>query len=224
MGRLDLLVNNAGVAYYGPTERMTAEQWNWLLAVNLLAPIQLSRELLPALLSRPEAHIVNVCSIAGLVAGGRLTAYHTSKFGLVGFSEALRVEYRSRGLGVTAVCPGLVGTNLFHAAVNGQESKPLRHPPHWLCVRPETVALRVLRGIRRDQGLVLVGGMAHALWLFKRLSPGLLSFLAGWRRKKGTVRSHEGRPTLLTPPSAPDSSSCDASIAVAARNPAQDAA
>jgi NAD(P)-dependent dehydrogenase (short-subunit alcohol dehydrogenase family) len=186
-GHLDLLVNNAGVAYYGPTERMTGEQWSRLLAINLLAPIQLSRELLPTLLSRPEAHIVNVCSIAGLVAGSRLAAYHTSKFALVGFSEALRAEYRNRGLGVTALCPGLVQTGLFRATVNGRAEKPLRAPPPWLCVSPETVAARVLRAIHRDQGLALVGGMAHALWLVKRLSPGLLPFLAGLRRKKRTV-------------------------------------
>ena len=68
---VDILVNNAGVAFYGPTEKMTAEQWDWLLGINLLAPIQITRELLPTLLSRPEAHILNVCSVAGLVAGAR---------------------------------------------------------------------------------------------------------------------------------------------------------
>jgi NAD(P)-dependent dehydrogenase (short-subunit alcohol dehydrogenase family) len=183
-GHVDVLVNNAGVAYYGPTERMTAEQWDWLLSINLLAPIQLTRELLPVLLARPEAHVVNVSSIAGLVAGGRLAAYHTSKFGLVGFSEALRAEYHGRGLGVTAICPGLVRTNLFKAAVNGREGKPMRTPPGWLCVNPEAVAARVLRAIRRDEGLTLVGGMARVLWLLKRLSPGLLAFAAGLRRKK----------------------------------------
>jgi NAD(P)-dependent dehydrogenase (short-subunit alcohol dehydrogenase family) len=164
-GHIDLLVNNAGVAYYGATERMTAEQWDWLLSINLLAPIQLTRELLPVLLSRPEAHVVNVCSIAGLVAGGRLAAYHTSKFALVGFSEALRAEYRGRGLGVTALCPGLVQTNLFNATLTGRKGKKVRTPPAWLCVTPEAVATRALRAIRRDQGLALVGGMAHMLWL-----------------------------------------------------------
>ena len=65
---LDILVNDAGIALYGPTERLTAEQWDHLLAVNLHAPIQFTRELLPMLLARPEAHILNVCSILGLVA------------------------------------------------------------------------------------------------------------------------------------------------------------
>lgn len=87
-GGIDLLINNAGVAYYGKTSLMTQQQWNWIMGVNLLAPIQITHELLPSLLERPDTHIVNMCSISGLVAGGRFAAYHTSKFGLVGFTEA----------------------------------------------------------------------------------------------------------------------------------------
>ncbi|MCA9017661.1 MAG: SDR family oxidoreductase, partial [Planctomycetaceae bacterium] len=103
---LDILVNNAGVAFYGPTHTMTAAQWDWLLAINLLAPIQMTRELLPTLINRPEAHIVNVSSICGLVSGSRFSAYQVSKFGLLGFSEALRAEYSRQGLGVSTICPG----------------------------------------------------------------------------------------------------------------------
>ena len=101
----DILVNNAGLAYYGPTHLMTAAHWDRLMSVNLLAPIQLTQELLPTLKSRPEAHILNVCSISGLVAGGRFAAYHTSKFGLIGYTAALRAEYGRQGLGVSALCP-----------------------------------------------------------------------------------------------------------------------
>ena len=67
------------------------------MAINLLAPLQITRELLPTLLARGDAHILNVCSISGMVAGGRFSAYHTSKFGLVGFTEALRAEYNRQG-------------------------------------------------------------------------------------------------------------------------------
>ena len=194
-GYIDILVNNAGVAYYGPTERMTADQWNALLAINLLAPIQLTREWLPVLLTRPEAHILNVCSIAGLVASGRLAAYHTSKYGLVGFSEALRAEYRARGLGVTALCPGFVRTNIFQAAINGRSSKPIGTPPSWLCIEPEKVAARALRAIRRNEGLVVLSPMAHLLWLLKRMSPGLVAFLS----RRGKKRNKANRPARTTP-------------------------
>jgi 3-oxoacyl-[acyl-carrier protein] reductase len=189
-GTLDILVNNAGIAYYGPTERMTAAQWDRLLAVNLLAPIHLTRLLLPALLERPESHLLNVCSIAGLVASGRLAAYHVSKFGLVGFSESLRAEYGRRGLGVTALCPGLVATNIFGAAMSGRSDRPVPIPPRWVCTTPEAVARRAIRAIRRNEGVVPVTWMAHVLWRLKRFTPGLLDLAQrfGRRRSKPAAR------------------------------------
>jgi 3-oxoacyl-[acyl-carrier protein] reductase len=194
-GYLDILVNNAGVAYYGPTDRMTPDQWNRLLAINLLAPIQLTREWLPMLLTRPEGHILNVCSIAGLVACGRLVAYHTSKFGLVGFSEALRAEYSARGLGVTALCPGFVRTNIFQAAINGRRAKPIGPPPRCLCSPPEKVAARALRAIRRNEGLVVVSPMARLLWFLKRMSPRLMALLS----RRGKSRRNADRPATADP-------------------------
>jgi len=185
-GSIDILVNNAGVAFYGPTHSMTSSQWNWLMGINLLAPIQITRELLPTLLERPEAHIVNVCSISGLVAGGRFAAYHTSKFGLIGFSEALRAEYGRRGLGVTALCPGPVLTNLYRQCATGQEGKVVPHPPDWLCTTVDAIASRAIKAIRKNQRMPLVGPLAHLLWNAKWLAPGLLDFLNHFRRKKPT--------------------------------------
>lgn len=175
-GGLDILINNVGVGYYGPTVHMTAADWNWLLAINLQAPLQFTRELLPALLDRAEAHVVNVASICGLVAGPRCTAYYVSKFGLVGFSEALRAEYGRQGLGVSAICPGPVLTRLFQTASTGRSGHQAPAPPAWICTTPQRVATKTIRAIRRDQGLVLVGWLAYALYYFKRLTPWLMDF------------------------------------------------
>ena len=169
---VDIVVNNAGVVYYGSTERMTAGQWRWLLNINLLAPVQITHELLPVLRRRPEAHILNVCSIAGLVAGGRTVAYHTSKFGLVGFSEALRAEYGRRNIGVTALCPGPVQTNLYRAGI-GAKGRPVPTPPRWICASEQTVARKAVRAIRRNQRLVLITPLAHLLYYMKRFVPWL---------------------------------------------------
>jgi short-subunit dehydrogenase len=183
-GDLDILVNGAGVAFYGPTTTMTAEQWNWLLGINLHAPIQLTRELLPVLLERPEAHILNVASIGGLVAGPRLTAYFTSKFGLVGFSESLRADLAGTYVGVTALCPGLVRTNLWDSAVQGRNTKRRLAPPTLISTTPEKVAAKALKAIRRNRGLQLVTLLAHALYLLKRVSPTLLDRLGRIGRRK----------------------------------------
>lgn len=186
---IDLLVNNAGVAYYGPTDSMTHEQWNRLMQINLLAPIRLTGELLPHLLARPDAHIVNMCSISGLVAGGRFSAYHTSKFGLIGFTESIRAEYGRRGLGVTAICPGPVTTSLYTAAVSGRSDRKVPAPPDWICTTPEHVARVTLRAVRRNKRQVLITPMAHALYQLKRFAPGLIDFMNQFSRSKKKRRA-----------------------------------
>lgn len=184
-GPVDILVNNAGVAFYGPTEKMTAAQWEWLLGINLLAPIQITRELLPTLLTRPEAHILNVCSVAGLVAGARTTAYHVSKFGLVGFTEALRAEYGRRGIGVTALCPGPVRTNLYRAALSAKKRRPVvPDPPAWLSASPERAAAAALRAIRKNERFVLLTPLAYVLYNAKRFAPGFLDWMHQIGRRK----------------------------------------
>ncbi|MDX1963184.1 MAG: SDR family oxidoreductase [Pirellulales bacterium] len=206
---VDLLINNAGVAFYGPTETMSQAQWDWLLQINLLAPIQITTALLPGMLTLPEAHILNVCSISGLVAAGRFAAYHVSKFGLVGYSEALRAEYVRRGIGVTALCPGPVTTNLYNAAVSGRPDRAVPNPPNWLCATPETVAATGIRAIERNQGMVLVTLMAHALWRAKRWFPGVLDFLNRITRKKhrpsptATIQTSASSATLAGPHAIP---------------------
>jgi len=164
------------------------------LGINLLAPIQITRELLPTLLSRPDAHIVNVCSIAGLVAGARTTAYHVSKFGLVGFTESLRAEYGRRGIGVTALCPGPVRTNLYRAAVSAKKRKPVvPEPPAWLSTSPEHVAAAALRAITKNRRFVLVTPVAHALYNAKRFAPALLDWMHqfGRRKSRPTVAAND---------------------------------
>jgi short-subunit dehydrogenase len=186
---VDLLINNAGIAFYGPTDSMTRQQWNALMQINLLSPIQLTTALLPHLLTRPDAHIVNMCSISGLVAGGRFAAYHTSKFGLIGFTESIRAEYGRRGLGVTAICPGPVTTALYSSAISGRSDRAVPTPPRWLCTTPERVAMLTLRAIRRNRRQVLITPMAHGLFQMKRFAPGLIDFVNQFSRKKKRRRA-----------------------------------
>jgi len=179
--RLDILINNAGVAYYGPTHRMTPEQWQWLLSINLMAPIQLIRELLPTLLAQKEAHILNVCSMLGLAGGRKVAAYQTSKFALVGLSAALRAEYSDTGLGVTALCPGFVRTSLTDPYADRQRIQI----PIWTKLTPEAVATAALTAMRKNRGVQVVSPIAHLYWTFARLFPGMVDWInhEGWRRR-----------------------------------------
>lgn len=185
-GRLHILVNNAGLAYYGPTMAMSEEQWNQIMAVNLLAPIQLTRELLPLLMREDDAHLINVCSVFGLVTRRKIAAYQTSKFGLVGFTLALRAECASPHLGVTAICPGFVRTPLIDTlGVDGQNGTR-REIPAFVCTTPEHVADKVIAALRSRKGIVVVTPLARLFWWAMRLSPSLVEWVArqGWKPRR----------------------------------------
>lgn len=181
---LNILVNNAGITYYGNTHLMSGEQWTRIMAVNLLAPIRLVHELLPVLLAAGDAHIVNVCSMFGLATWRKAAAYQTSKFGLVGFSAALRAEYCSETFGVTALCPGFVHSSLLEAGETAQAERQLEVPA-WICASADQTAAKAIRAIRRNQGVVLVTPAAHFYWRLARFFPGLVDWLTreGWRRR-----------------------------------------
>lgn len=188
---LNILINNAGVLFYGPTHLMSDEEWDRVMSVNLAAPIQLARELLPALLRSQDAHLVNISSIFGLVSSRNIAAYQTSKYGLIGFTEALRTEYGGRNFGVTAICPGFVSTPMMERvvggepAVNGRSGKAPTPPPAWIFTSPETVAARTIAAMRRNRGVVVVTAAARLLWWLKRLVPGAVDWVSreGWRSK-----------------------------------------
>ncbi|MGW5781211.1 SDR family NAD(P)-dependent oxidoreductase [Streptomyces sp. NPDC003863] len=111
-GRVDVLVNNAGVSLLTPAEDTTAEQWRRVLEVNLTGPFLLSRALGKLMLDTGGGSIVNIASIAGLHGVADRAAYNASKHGLIGLTRTLAAEWGGRGIRVNAVCPGWVKTEM----------------------------------------------------------------------------------------------------------------
>lgn len=114
--RVDCLVNNAGVLTVGPFADLAARELDRILAVNLRGPLLMTRAVLPAMLRRHAGSIINVASLLGKSGAGEYATYCASKFGLVGFTEALAEELRGTGVQVWAVCPGLVDTLMARKA------------------------------------------------------------------------------------------------------------
>lgn len=187
-GGVDVLVNNAGITYYGRTEHMSAEHWDGLMRVNLLSHIQFTRELLPSLLERREAHVLNVCSVLGLIGMPKVTAYCTSKFGMVGFSESLRHEFGRQGLGVTALCPGFVSTNLFTNAPLAESAEKHKLPPQIICTTAVRVANAAIKAIYRNRRLVVVEPFARLMYATKRFTPWLMDAIFHLGRGKRVAR------------------------------------
>jgi len=111
-GRLDVLVNNAGVMFLAPVDDADPDDWDAMLRVNLLGVMVASRAALPTMRRQQSGHIVNVSSVSGRFAGPNQAGYNASKWGLNGFSEALRREVHGDGIKVTLIEPGVVATEL----------------------------------------------------------------------------------------------------------------
>ncbi|WP_013628512.1 SDR family NAD(P)-dependent oxidoreductase [Rubinisphaera brasiliensis] len=183
MGGLDVLINNAGVGYYGSFEPMSAEQIETLLSVNLNSALQLTNTLLPLLLQNERAHVQNVSSIYAMFPTRRSAAYHASKYGMLGFSLALRAEYARYGLGVSCLCPGFVRTELFdNMLLPEHQHRPA--PPNWLTTSPERAAKRAVRAMQRNQRIATVTWLDWAIHRCSWLATPLLDLLNGLERRR----------------------------------------
>jgi len=114
LGPVSILCNNAGVAGGGaPVNKLTFELWDWVLGINVNGVINGTQIFLPRMIERGDGHIVNTASGAGLAVTASGAMYTTSKYAVVGLSEAMRVQLAPFGIGVSVLCPGPVRTNII---------------------------------------------------------------------------------------------------------------
>jgi len=148
-GPIDVLVNNAGIVHGGAFLEVPVERHEATLRVNALGVVAVTHAFLPDLLSRPEAHLVNIVSASAFAGLPFASTYAASKWAALGFSESIRLELRERGqrhVRVTAVCPGYVGTGMFEGA------RALRFTR---ILTPERVADLTVRAVLKNRELVL---------------------------------------------------------------------
>jgi len=184
-GHLDILINNAGVALGGRFDETHLEDFEWLMDINLRAVVRMCHAFVPMLRARPAAQIVNLSSLFGLIAPPGQVAYCTSKFGVRGFSEALRHEYAGTGLGVTVVHPGGVATAISR---NARGRRPPTDPDaakraavedekareafgKFLTLAPTDAAAAIIRGIEARAPRIVIGKDARNAALIQRLMP-----------------------------------------------------
>src|SRR5215468_3595868 len=145
-GRIDVLVNNAGIALISPAEQTSPEQWRRVLEVNLTGPFLLCQAFGATMLEQREGSIINIASVAGLMGVAERAAYNASKHGLVGLTRTLAVEWGGRGVRVNAVCPGWVKTPMDDAS-QGEgaygDSDITDHVPMGRFAQPDDVAQAV---------------------------------------------------------------------------------
>ena len=175
--RINVLINNAGVALGGTFAQTDLADFEWLMNINFYGVVRMTHAFLPYLQREQKAQVVNISSIFGIIAPPGQTAYCASKFGVRGFSESLRHELIDSSVGVTVVHPGGIATNIAENArnpkgINSDEVERRRkRARQMLTLSPDIAAATIIDGIETRAWRVLIGSDAKKVALIQRLFP-----------------------------------------------------
>ena len=174
-GRLDYMFNNAGIGVGGEVRDLSLDHWRQAIDINLWGVIYGTSAAYQAMLRQGSGHIVNTASAAGLVGEPGLTAYSLTKSAVITLSTALRAEAEDMGVRVSVVCPGFVDTAIYENAIGVKVDKDefLAKLPVRLVSAPDA-ARAILRGVERNQAIIVFPFYARLLWWLTRIHPGAL--------------------------------------------------
>ncbi len=174
-GRVDVLVNNAGFAVFGPVKDQSIEQIESVMATNYLGMVYCTKAFLDSMIARRSGHIVNVASLAASFGVAGLAGYSASKYAMLGFSEALHHELRGTGVGVTVVSPIAVKTDFFN-----NESFGSRNPNYtYYSLDPRNVSKAILRAANSPRLEIVVPFYMRAAVWFKHTLPFVVQPISG---------------------------------------------
>ncbi len=171
---IDILVNNAGIASIGPFLTTPEVEWERQYAVNLLAPIRLTKLFLTDMSKRNSGHLVNIASVASFVSSPGLATYSSTKHGLRAFGEALSEELTATKIRVTNLYPFFTKTPMMQSPQYGFKDK--KEIPEFLMSTPQDVIRELIYGIKRDELHVIPGVMAKTTEFLNRIAPQQMSF------------------------------------------------
>ncbi|MCW5830419.1 MAG: SDR family NAD(P)-dependent oxidoreductase [Deltaproteobacteria bacterium] len=188
-GRVNIVINNAGVSVTAPFEKHTLEDFEWIVGINFWGVVYGCKFFLPHLKAAGEGHIVNISSVFGLIGLPSQSSYAATKFAVRGFSESLRAELTGQNIGVTCVHPGGINTNIVKSARFSEEmAQQMRVKAvkffETKALPPSSVANAIVRGIRNNEARVLVARETFAIDLVKRVFPVWASELVGRNRDR----------------------------------------
>lgn len=182
-GRLDFIFNNAAIAIGGDTRDLTIEQYTRVIDVDLLGVVYGSLAAYRIMTEQNHGHIVNISSLGGLVPQPANTPYSTSKWGVIGFSLALRFEGCDLGVKVSCVCPGdmktdiyknLTVVNLDQSTIEADSRRTHFLLPQWT---PEHAANVILKGVSRNQAMIVFPWIGRMAWRLHRFVPPLIYWI-----------------------------------------------
>lgn len=157
-GRIDFLVNNAGITVDKTVRKMSVDDWRQVLDVNLSGAFQMTKAVLEHMIERGSGRIVNISSVIGETGNIGQANYAASKAGLFGFTKSLALEMAQRGITVNCVAPGFIGTEMVAAIPEAALSKVVEKIPQRRLGKPEEVA-RVVRFLLEDDSSYITGAV-----------------------------------------------------------------
>ena len=177
-GRLDLIFNNAGTALHGEVRDLSLEHWQSVLDVNLMGLIHGTISAYGAMAKQGTGQIVNIASLAGLIPVPKEIPYCTSKWAVVGLTNALRLEGAGLGIKVNLVCPGIMQTPIHQTVsyINVDQQRLVR-PESKRFLSPEKAAKIVLNGVEANQAMIIFPFYARLIWWCYRFNPSIFNLL-----------------------------------------------
>ena len=172
-GRVDVLINNAGVAAAGKLDDTPIEDWQWVMDIDLMGVVQGCQAVLGIMRTQQSGHIVNVASVAGLAGAPEINAYGTAKAAVIAMSEMLRAEVHGDGIEVSALCPAFVRTRLTET-MRAREAHYEQRVKRWMDrsgVSADDVAEVVYQAILKPKFLLLTHPETRWMWRLKRFFP-----------------------------------------------------
>jgi short-subunit dehydrogenase len=173
-GRIDVLVNNAGVGLYAPAHAASIDDTRRMFELNFFAPLELIQLVTPGMKARGTGAIVNVSSIGGKVTLPWFTLYSATKFALGALTEGLRMELRRDGIHCMTVCPGYVKTRFQQNILSGDVPPALGGLRNRWAITPERCAEAIVSGLRRDANTVVTPATGWFFIGLERIAPSLV--------------------------------------------------
>ena len=191
-GHADILCCNAGVGHGAKTEETSIEDWQWVLNTNIWGPIYMIQIFVPKMIERNQGWIMITSSALGLIPAPGMIPYTTSKYAMVGLAESLKAELYKYNIKVSALCPGIINTNIVHnSRVNllDEAGESLKQKfVEFYATRgtdPMVVARDGLRGLARDKVIITTPLHVLPMYIFHRISPSLYNRITRFVWKKG---------------------------------------
>jgi short-subunit dehydrogenase len=192
MGRIDLLINSAGVPTAGTVSGESLQAWQWVLDINLLGSVRLVKAYADDMRKAGSGHIVNVASQAGLTPAPLMGSYSATKAAIVAFSETLKLELAPFGIGVSVLCPAFVSTNLHTSLLDEQQSmqEAVTKLVQGGNLTAENVAEQTYQAVETNRFMIVTHSEGKKAWRLKRWLPNVYYNMMLKRTRKFSLKGY----------------------------------